>query len=1040
MTASTAFPDSAPKQFPVDENVFLKKLIDVSSPEEKKLDDELLKPPAKQFPFPASKVENINGSLKITSDGRPVQMLFRSCSATTLPGAPVERMMRENGIETFMVDIDFHSNLSEVENHAFKMFKTRADNILKSVPDAKFIVRVWMMKIGDDFIEKHPASLLAGPNGETKCDDLFKRYGKYYYPNMLGDWKRWNGQYLRSFLELLGNSEYASKTMGCYIGAMNTGEWWYYKPTPFVWDYSETRKKAFSNFLKLKYGNNLKNLSGLALPGYSERNLTELPSPEERNKRSVTPCSKVSDYNQLMNLPITEAAIFFGKIIKTMSGNRMLAGFEIHAGIECFPINGTVFISQLLESEYVDFLGGPAEYPHRGPGNSPWFRLADGSLKKHGKLWFNEGDYRFHSAYGTKTGVLGESTLSPEETINVMRREFARMIIKNYYTYLMDFQWYWFFDRKLFKELGRLEAIQRFTEKSGIKRNPQIALVTDQESQLYSNYYANPSHMIRIFNDKLGCDSEYFELGDFLETKNKENFKMIIFLNARALSDRERTEIEKLKTNNRVIVWMHDPGMINLSRMNSNISEDLKKLTGIEVKAEDKDLKEKILIDKNEYLKVIKNNRRLSFAYEGPENNVIQARMNKEVCIPDCSEGSYVGNVLKDVECTDRNAVKLGSDSSGKCRFAMKKFPSWTSVYIASCLIDPVIIKDFAELAGCHIYMKSDDILFASEKILAVHAVTSGKKTISLPVKSGVYEVFDRQIISENTDVFDITMNFGETKLFFLGNPSSVKEEIAELYENISIRNQEFIKKYPAPDVALANSEFCRSQSPEKFFSLGSRKKLFSTDIPKSEFPIIDLCPSAFLFAGPFSNDEVTKNKIKDIMKDLQAKPELLKEKAGTEKDLFKINRKADSFLQSLNKIELQAPDLKDIHWKALSCPLPWIYDYDLGMKEKQLVLITFFLKGKPGDKSEILFISDGDAELLFNGKPLSESGINGNRGTIIEHSAKSDIIAIMFSNKNNPVGESGFSFKVFRPDPALKPGEQIQKHTENVSVKLIND
>jgi len=176
------------------------------------------------------------------------------------------------------------------------------------------------------------------------------------------------------------------------------------------------------------------------------------------------------------------------------------------------------------------------------------------------------------------------------------------------------------------------------------------------------------------------------------------------------------------------------------------------------------------------------------------------------------------------------------------------------------------------------------------------------------------------------------------------------------------------------------------------------------------------------------------------MMKELSGKPELIHRTDKSGKTIFKINKKADMFLQPADKSQIQAIDINNITWNALSCPLPWIYDYDLGMQENQASLIAFFLKANSGEKSEILFTSDGTAEILFNGKPLQECGVQGNRGIIVEHSTRNDIIIIMFSNKNKASGETGFTFKIFKPDSDLKTGEQVKKHTENVSVLLNND
>lgn len=1040
------------KNYPVDEDIFLKQAIDFSPPEEKYLDEALLKTPGKEYPFPKSEIKEVDGVLKIVCDGKTVPMLMRDSGATTRKGAPVERMMAENGTNVFVLQIDFHSKLSEVESHAFKMFTERADNILKSVPDAKFIFQLWMTKIGDDFIEQHPDALLTGPDGETKCDQLFARYGKYYYPNMLNEWRRWNAQYLRDFIKILGQSKYASHVMGFYLAAMNTGEWWYYKPTPFVWDYSITRQEAYKKFLNMKYGPKLQEMADNGWFGKSfNSNIFDLPTPEERNQRPVMPCSKVSDYNQVLNLPVTNAAVFFGRVIKTMTSNKVLVGLEMHSALDCFPVNGSVFLSHIFDSGVIDIMGGPADYSDRGEGNSPWFRIADGSLKKHKMLWFNEGDYRFHSSYGTTTGALGEPPATPAGTINVMHREFARMIIKNYYTYLMDFQWYWFFDRELCDELGKLNALQKFMNEKKIGRKPQIALVTDQESQLYSNWYANPTHMTRYFIDRFGCDTELFELRDFLKGDDWKNFNMVIFLNIRALSADERQEIEKLKSDDRMLVFMHDPGIINLTEINPDESLDISKLTGMKLKANgDEKLVEKIYIDTPKYNQAFGKTPGGKLIYDGPENNVVKAIMNKHICIADCAADSYIGNALQDVECIDEEAIKLGFDKSGKCRFGLKKNNGWTSVYTASCLISPAIVRDLAKLAGCHIYLDTDDISFSSGNFVAVHAVSDGTKQINLPRESDVYEIFSGQATCKSSSSFSLKMKTGETALFYLGNSEEAATRIKELEKEIADAKEKFIKDVPAPDVPAGDTEYCSSQAPEKFFSLGSRKNLrvktngmmpgekpastgsnVAVDTEKGIYPLINLCPSAFLVSGPY------KGNLESLLAGICANPDMIKRMPIDKEPVIKANPKADKFLLPLNPLEAKVPDEKNIQWRALSCPLPWVYDYDLGMGKNQTVLIAFFIEGKADEDIEIFFACEGNGKLFFNGKRLNEQGKAGTRGTIVRLSGKKELVTILFSNEGKELGKSGFTCKIFKPDFSLKQGQQIKKHAEDLKIYL---
>lgn len=1020
------------EDYPVDENIFLKQAFDFTPKEEKHLDDQWLVPPDTPYSFPKSKIENVNGILRMTSKGKALNFFCRDVGKTVFNGAPLERQLREEGIKFFQINTNIHKSLDKDPHHAFKLFKKRADNLLMSVPDAKFMVRVWMVNVSDDFAKKYPDALLAGPTGETN----WKR--KYHTniqsrPNALNEWRRYCGKALYQFIHDVGKSKYAKHVVGFYVAALKTGEWWYYKGKGDPgWDYSPTRKKAFEYFINLKYNGQLQYLKPSSLSEGKDADIFALPSLKERSGRPLVPCSKVSDYLQVLNLPVSNAAKYFAKIIKKATSGNALAGMEIHAGLECFPANGTVFLSQVMDSPDIDFLGGPSSYSGRGPGSSPLHRNTSASLKKHNMLWFNEGDYRTHNAYGTKSGAAGEPPISLQLTIEVFRREFIRSMIKNYSTYLMDFHWTWFYDRNLIQEIGKLEQIGDFMTSTGLERNCEIAVVSDQESQLYANWFANPNHMRRHSLEKIGCDYEFYELHDFLKGDTYKKYKFIIFLNIRSLSDPERQEIEKIKSDNRLVLWMHDPGLVNLSRKNGDIDKDLLDLTGIKLKYGIKS-KGKIIILNENYRSIITDNKSPKFIFEGAVNNIRKTVLMKEVSISDTSTGLSVGNVTAPIECVDSEATPLGKDQNGKCRFAIRKFKDWTSIYTATCLVLPEIIRNFAKLSGSHIYLDTNDICWANNRFVSVHASIAGTKTITLPCKTDVYEVFSRKIVATDTKRFSVPLKWGETRLYFLGNAKEAEESLLGLEEKRNKERKIFISKNPAPQVPLVNYTWTRSLPLKQFFSLKS-KWVKAPETPDGPYELNKFTPYVFLVSGPYSATSEVKDKIAALAVKAGNAPseinwttlstEFINDDAGRRTSsnyLYLVDCKPTKSL-----VDILAP------WRVICCSNPWINDYDLDIGKNQTGVIAFFLEGKIGQEIELVFAAVGDVELWINGK--KPEGEKGPFGTIITLSKKRNLVMIRLTN----IGRTaGFTCKFIQPGQKLKRGQQATKVSKGLSVWL---
>ena len=72
--------------------------------------------------------------------------------------------------------------------------------------------------------------------------------------------------------------------------------------------------------------------------------------------------------------------------------------------------------------------------------------------------------------------------------------------------------------------------------------------------------------------------------------------------------------------------------------------------------------------------------------------------------------------------------------------------------------------------AGCHVYLDSDDVVFAAGKFLAIHAASEGVKSICLPARSDVFEVFSRKELGRQVESLSLPMSFGQTALLYFGS------------------------------------------------------------------------------------------------------------------------------------------------------------------------------------------------------------------------------------------------------------------------------
>lgn len=77
------------------------------------------------------------------------------------------------------------------------------------------------------------------------------------------------------------------------------------------------------------------------------------------------------------------------------------------------------------------------------------------------------------------------------------------------------------------------------------------------------------------------------------------------------------------------------------------------------------------------------------------------------------------------------------------------------------------VLRRLAREAGAHIYCDVEEPLYANDRMLALHTITGGLRTIALPRKCRrVTELFSGRVVAENTDHFEDTLTAPCTVLY----------------------------------------------------------------------------------------------------------------------------------------------------------------------------------------------------------------------------------------------------------------------------------
>jgi hypothetical protein len=121
----------------------------------------------------------------------------------------------------------------------------------------------------------------------------------------------------------------------------------------------------------------------------------------------------------------------------------------------------------------------------------------------------------------------------------------------------------------------------------------------------------------------------------------------------------------------------------------------------------------------------------------------------------------------------DPEAISLGFlVDREKPGFGYRRFDQWTSVYSAASAMPPAVLRGIARMAGVHVYNDKDDAVYANDAYVAMHASSTGERTVRLRRPAIVVDAVSGRRVAEGTDRFTTQMTAGQTGLWRLESSS----------------------------------------------------------------------------------------------------------------------------------------------------------------------------------------------------------------------------------------------------------------------------
>ena len=513
-------------------------------------------------------------------------------------------------------------------------------------------------------------------------------------------------------------------------------------------EWLKEKYKGDVSLLRSAWGNNTVSFATAQPPNSVDKIKTDLGFFVNPSNHNQSP-----DYKKYRAELIADNIIYFCEIAKKAAKGNIICGTAYGALMN----TGNVVLEKILESPAVDFLENPHSYRGRelGTGDCSFMSVTE-SIKLHGMLKINETDTRtfLHTpgerkTYGGPDDVKG--------SIEILKRDFGQILCRS-----VGHWWlapshcstepgrYPFDHPKLWETIKKLNKIGDISMEYDRSYAGGIAMIVDEDSMFYHSFSSGVLQpmLYRQRMEEFGRIGTPWDvyLHNDLSHPDMPDYKVYLFLNIFYLTDEEKDEIKKkVCKNNNIVIWMYAPGFQTPEGFSL---ESVCELTGMNVK----------YVNGHSTLGVIVTDRNHPFA-KGMGHYLGMRRWGRQ------TRPLYAPTFYVD----DPSVTIIGKmDVINKAGFCVKDMGNWTSVYVGTSAVTAKVLRNICRYAGVHIYSDTEDLLYANKHFVVISTREAGKKTIKLPRRTDVYEIYENRLIGKNITEFTETLPAKVTRIYLL--------------------------------------------------------------------------------------------------------------------------------------------------------------------------------------------------------------------------------------------------------------------------------
>ncbi len=589
---------------------------------------------------------------------------------------------------------------------------------------------------------------------------------------------------VRKLLAALKKRGLEHRLCGMFIGCYVCGEWNPYLAAP---DHSRAAIRGFRRYLHLKYRADKALQAAWGDPFVTLK--TALP-PREYTKTDVAPLmpesTRHADYQAAEAQAMAGQFKIMANDIKRLAPHYVVGGFFPGCG----PSQSDWM--RLLADPAVDFLATPLAYENRGPGcgvasQSPFCD----AYAAQGKVWFDELDTRTLRADPATNYCYGRArTLA--ESVDLLWRDAGQMLIRGHHGWWLDFEragkppYSWHLDPEVLGFHRDFSRVWRGVGKLDRRPLGEIKVFIPSTASRHFQILYHADYQRQTEWTLLGAPVEWEVLENLLEGR-VETGKLNVIYGAACLSAEQLRLLKaRFQGSSTCVVWMNGAGLfeeggpIDAQRADGVIpiqqeffllnaplelealpTPEARKWLGLAGREKlgqyDRLLTSGFVTspkDLNVPMKRVPVSWKLIVTDPDavPLARQVSGRSGLEVTL----ENRRPERVPPSREVTDNPVLAAAKTDDGGTTHVVYNLP----------VLNAGFFRALAQKAGCHLFTKNDDVVYASKGLVLLHAAYTGVHRLHVPARGALVDLVRNKRVATRAGRITLKLNRGETRLF----------------------------------------------------------------------------------------------------------------------------------------------------------------------------------------------------------------------------------------------------------------------------------